>query len=306
MTMKILKHGEDFGDRPDHFPAEFGFHGSIAPKPGASDMAGGKHSGHLSEHSGGYPPPEQYAEGGMHHEHPHGHQPVRTEHHEDGRITEHHAHGGMTVHHPDGHVTHHHHDGSPAHHAGGGEHHEMHLHPHGHDVVKVEHHADGRIVHHHSHGGHTVHHRDGRITHHHEDGSPVMAMPHQGVEHMHDSSEYAHGGMHGGDVEQDKAMVRKGIRQHEDHEHGGEHTDLELARGGMPRLPRSIRPAAARMKSPIERKPRNPERNVTPRNEEPAGHMGYGVEPSAEPDDAGSDQDIPQLARGGFHPQRRR
>lgn len=36
----------------------------------------------------------------------------------------------------------------------------------------------------------------------------------------------------GGDVAQDKALVRKGIRQHETQEHGGKHSKLELANGG--------------------------------------------------------------------------
>lgn len=37
----------------------------------------------------------------------------------------------------------------------------------------------------------------------------------------------------GGDVAQDKALVRKGIRQHENQEHGGKHSKLALARGGL-------------------------------------------------------------------------
>lgn len=36
----------------------------------------------------------------------------------------------------------------------------------------------------------------------------------------------------GGDVDQDKALVRKGIRQHENQEHGGKHSKLKLAQGG--------------------------------------------------------------------------
>jgi hypothetical protein len=46
---------------------------------------------------------------------------------------------------------------------------------------------------------------------------------------------YADGGAVRSDAMQDKALVKKGIRQHENHEHGGEHTDLKLARGGKAR-----------------------------------------------------------------------
>lgn len=256
-----------------------------------------------------------YAHGG--HVHPHGHSVVRVEHHHDGRVVHHHEHGGHTVHHADGRVTHHMHDGSPAEYGTGGQmmapepmaHSPVMTHPHGHRVTHVEGMADGGEVHHHEHGGHSMHHADGRVTHH--DHSGAM------VDHRAGGSAgtYARGGPAGrptaGDQAADKRLVAKGIRQHEDHEHGGEHTDLELARGGgipgmKARLPRGMMPKAARShspigsgRSPIERPPRNPAMTTSPRNTYSGGEMGYGVEPSAEPDTAGSEQGIPQLRGGG-------
>lgn len=191
------------------------------------------------------------------------------------------------------------HDGEPGYAAGG-----HHLHPHGHHIVKVEHHHDGTVVHHHEHGGMTMHHPDGHITHHDHAGEHLEHDARGGIEHMHDSSEYAHRARGGdGDEAQDKAMVKKGIHEHEDHEHHGEHTDLHLRGGGFagskPRIPRAMRPAAAKVKSPINTPPRDPARTTTPRNTFPGGAMGMGVEPSAEPDQAGMDEGIPQMSRGG-------
>ena len=210
----------------------------------------------------------------------------------------------------DGHVTHHMHDGSqievPSAPPGGGEYANSghHLHPHGHSVIRVEQRADGGVVHHHSHGGHSLHHPDGRITHHVADGTPAH-LARGGLEHMHDESEYVHRAR-GGDMEQDKALVKKAFREHDQHMHGGEHEDIELARGGrMPSLPRSMKPSAGRHRSPIgsaepvNRPPRDPMMTTTPRNAMPGGQMAYGVEPGAEPDNAGSEQGIPQLRRGG-------
>tara|TARA_R110000868_G_scaffold19297_2_gene83122 strand:+ start:28759 stop:30594 length:1836 start_codon:yes stop_codon:yes gene_type:complete len=36
----------------------------------------------------------------------------------------------------------------------------------------------------------------------------------------------------GGDVEQDKKMIRKALRQHDEHMHGGKHEDIKLKKGG--------------------------------------------------------------------------
>lgn len=274
MTVRHLKPGEDFG--PEHF-AETGFGFTSSAKGGAAKPTHGSKSVAEPKEEGESAPGD-YAKGG-------------------------------------------------------------HVHPHGHHIVRVAHEEDGRVVMHHAHGGHSVTHMDGMITHHHHDGSPVDGggMGPQGREEMHDESEYAHNGMardvptrdasraspnnirpedssndyaKGGrsrdpDAAEDKAMIKKGISQHENHEHGGEHTDLKLAGGGgfphmRPRLGPAMRPKAEKMHSPINTAPRNPGRTTTPRNAMPGGQLGYGVEPSAEPDQAGADQTgIPQMRRGG-------
>ncbi len=152
--------------------------------------------------------------------------------------------------------------------AKGGHHEGHHMHPHGHHVTHVEHGEHGVIMHH-AHGGMTVHHHDGHVTHHHHDGS---------------EAHHAEGGSHEGP---------------------GEGTYLEeKARGGgmpgmRPHLPRGMQPKAERMHSPINTPPRPPSRNPTARNSMPGDAMPYGVEPSAEPDMAGSGQGIPQLHKGG-------
>ena len=341
MTMKILKDGEGFSEK--HFDRGFGFSGSAgdvsvhahgrsarrsqdAARDSHLSQRGGKPKGYAEggrvEHASPNPPNEmvtgghhatppdghsKFAEGGSmhmgHHVHPHGHEVVRVEHHHDGAVVHHHAHGGYTMHHRDGHMTHHGRDGAPVHHEadggsfmpepdtedGGarepteqpgmpawGEGHEGHTmaHPHGHHVVEVEHVGDGEI-HHHAHGGYTHHHGDGSVTHHDMQG-----------------------------------MIARGIHEHENHEHHGEHTDIKVARGGMPvphvRLPRAMKASELRPHSPIgmprgnvNNPPRNPMHTPSMRNTMEGGQMGMGVEPSAEPDMAGSDQGIPQLKRGG-------
>lgn len=252
-----------------------------------------------------------YAHGGGVHEHPHGHKPVHNEHRHDGATVHHHAHGGHSVHHPDGHVTHHHHDGSEVRHMAHGGEAMHHLHPHGHHITHVEHRSDGAVLHHHEHGGHTVHHPAGHISHHHEDGTPVhlaqggMPDPYDGL--MSNRPTMRHGGEARSDMAQDKALVRKAIGQHENHEHDGEHTDLHLRRGGIAQtatLPRGMRPAAARHHSPVgqasNRAPRNPNLTRTPRNEMAGGEMPYGIEPSAEPDMMGQDQTgVTSMHKGG-------
>lgn len=309
-------HGEFFSPEHSSDHAAFGFHGSL-PTAAEPDVRqdfpptrGMKHRAEPTE--SGEQSPGDYAHGGtVHpHHHPHGHEVARVEH-RDGMKIEHHAHGGMTCHHDGGEVTHHHHDGSPVHHhmAEGGS---THMHPHGHHVTHVEHRAhDGAVVHHHAHGGHSVHHADGRVTHHHEDGSPVHSAHHGG--HMHDSEgEYAHGrhhqdrmarGGHMGDMAEDKAMVKKAIGQHEDHEHHGEHTDLHLRRGGgigeTARLPRGMRPAMAHMHSPINTPPRKPQITRTPTNAMPGGEMGYGTQPSVEDGYEDTGATPPGMRHGG-------
>ena len=202
---------------------------------------------------------------------------------------------------------------------GHGGHHMPHMHPHGHEVMHVEHHPHG-VMHHHAHGGMTMHHHDGSITHHDHMGMPIA---HHSAHHM------AHGGhpgmmqdesthvgkmARGGhkDMAQDKAMVAKGIHQHEDHEHHGEHTDLHLARGNRvpnsrPRLPRGMKPTSERPHSPVGKPPAmTAMRTPMGRNRAPGGPMDLGVEPSAEPDVAGSDQDLGGALSHGGHMGRRR
>lgn len=305
MAIRHLRDGEDFS--AEHFPSDFGFTGSAKAErvTGAGRSAKmERNTGQPAGEHGGMP---GYAHGGS--EHPHGHDIRSSEPRADGAMVHHHRHGGMSIEHPDGRMTHHMHDGAEVmdHAMGGMQEPTHHMHPHGHRVERVEHNADGRIVMHHDHGGQTVHHPDGHISHHMEDGSPAAMMT-GGVEGMHDSEgEYAHGGKMRGErgmMAEEKKMVKKGIREHEDHEHEGEHTDLHLARGGMPsgkiRMPRGMRPAAARTRSPIGGQ--KPDSMTTPRNNyAPSGQMGMGIEPSAEPDQAGSDQGIPQMHRGGKH-----
>lgn len=166
------------------------------------------------------------------------------------------------------------------------------IHPHGHDVVRVEHRQhDGAVVHHHAHGGHSVHHKDGRVTHHNWDGSPA-GMP-GGIEHMHDAeSEYAHGGHHRDhpDEARDRALIREMMAKEERGE--------PLAHGGLAHratLPRGMRPAAMRGHSPVNSAPRNPNVSPSTPNAMPGGVMPYGVQPGTEPGmDAG-----PRLRKGG-------
>lgn len=318
MAIKHLKDGESF-----EFSKDFGFHGS-ANGTGKGDHHSGKNSSFKSFAEGGeFQGPDEpdttdsghsveesnrYAKGGMHHMHPHGHKVVRSEHHHDGSVTMHHAHGGMTVHHAHGGISHHNEEGAEiasheggfdsepgTHMAHGGMHmakgSAVHAHPHGHHVVHVEERGDAE-VHHHAHGGMTVHHGDGRVSHHAKGGMEV-----------------GHGG--GGDMAQDKALIKKAFNQHDDDLHGGKHEDLRLARGGAPhiqnqRLPRGMKPKMARHQSPIGAS--DPTRNPTPRNAMPSGTMGYGVQPSDEPsnpmaDTDNSDSDIGTVGmrRGGAH-----
>ena len=310
--MKHIPDGADFFS-PEHasMHRDFGFHHSAghAAPPFASDKAtrGGKHEAEPKEMGHG-----DYARGGHVHMHPHGGHVMHEERLAGGGKVCHYSHGGYSVHHKEGSVTHHGADGKEmpvgskgAEYSTGG-----HVHPHGHRVVHVEHHPDGAVIHHHAHGGMTMIHPDGRMQHMDKDGGPAMAMPHFGVEKMHDSSEYAHRARGGHmDAAEDKAMIQKAFRQHETAEHGGHHVPLHLAHGGFPQrspaLPRDMKPMAGRHRSPIgngrsNAAPRDATHTTSPRNAMPGGEMAYGVEPSAEPDMAGSEQGIPQFRRGGM------
>lgn len=162
--------------------------------------------------------------------------------------------------------------GSAHNYAGGG-----HVHPHGHEVVKVDHGMHGTVMHH-AHGGFTHIHPDGHMSHHGHDGKPAMPM-------------MGHGG---GEGPGEGTFVAK---QMAEKAAGGE---SHMAHGGMKtRIPHSMKPKGVSNHSPIETPPRHPQRQPSARNEMPAGQMPMGVQPSAEADDAGSDQGMTQLRRGG-------
>ncbi len=168
------------------------------------------------------------------------------------------------------------------------------VHPHGHHVTHAEVTPHGTILHH-KHGGFSHLHPDGNMTHHDEGG---MEMPPSS------GPSAINGGAGPGEgTFVAKQMASKAVGQHESHDHPGEPgTDLELARGGRSlkaRIPGSMKPKGTANHSPINTAPRNPQRSVTRRNEMPGGELPYGVEPSSEPDVAGSEQGIKQLARGG-------
>lgn len=271
--------------------------------------------------------PNSYAHGG--HMHPHGHHVVRVRHHEDGRVVHHHAHGGHTVHHPDGHITHHESDGSFVYtpHAG-----EPMMDDHGADgdtyVERMRH--GGHHEEHRRHGGHHMEHR--RHGGHHErhlahggevgDDAQMARMErdrasdsglYRGEEAIRASGDIGRGDngyAHGGEVSRggDDAGLYRGEGSIKASEDIGRH-DNGYARGGHAgervRLPRGMKPPAERRHSPIgdempiNRAPRRPEISTTPRNDMPGGKMPYGVEPSAEPDAAGSEQGITSLRHGG-------
>lgn len=281
MAIRHLKDGQDFG--AEHFPKDFGFTGSAesptrkrsaSPRENQGPDSAPTHDDQSMSTDHG----NAYAHGG--HLHPHGHEVVEVEHHEDGSVTHHHAHGGHTVHHHDGRITHHDRTGAEirahgGHHLAHGGH--THVHPHGHRVTHVESLHDGSEIHHHAHGGYTHHHADGSVTHHDARGAHVD----HGAAITHEAESLAH--------------------HVAEHERAEEHAGMGLARGGgtRVRLPRGMKPAAARTRSPISmhRAPR-PTRTPTARDDMPGGTMPYGVEPSAEPDAAGEDQ-VPSFHRGG-------
>jgi len=108
------------------------------------------------------------------------------------------------------------------------------------------------------------------------------------------------------DAKEDKALVKKGVGQHEDQLHGGKKSTLKLAKGGHVKGLKSLRGArgakkrtAARGAGPVNRPPANPINDATPAEPMAGGVMPYGTEPGTEADPAGSTQGIPQLKGGG-------
>ena len=298
MAVRHMRDGEDFFDGSGEKFAEmkdFGFGASVnkptmesgrsnksnVSRPGGAEPENFAKGGamHGSSEHGDVP---GYAEGGV--AHPLGNDVVQVEQKEDGSTIHHHSHGGFTIHHPMGGISHHMADGTPA--IGGITSdgtppmaHGGHVkHPHGDSVHGEMRRADGGRVQCHAHGGMTIHHPDGHVSHHDANGMPLT---------------------HG----EGAAMIKSGFRQHENAEHGGEHEEMKLAGGGMvghrAHLPRDMKPKAARPSSPINTPPRNPTRSITPKNIMAGGVEPYGVQPSSEPDMAGSDQGIPQLRKGG-------
>lgn len=156
-----------------------------------------------------------------------------------------------------------------------------------------------------AHGGHhKEHHAKGG---HHD-------MSHIGNEQH--SDDYAHGGHHKGhkkyakgghhvdpDAAEDKAMVKKGIRQHENHEHGGKHTDLKLRKGGE-----AMHHAKGGTHINVKMPARPPMGMVRPvRSARPVAPPGAGMgAPMAAPMgalNAGSSA-IPQMSKGGHNRKR--
>ena len=300
-----IKHVDgDFG--AEHFSRDFGFHGSSEGAEMPKMARGGHHEGHKRHH---------YAKGGGVDENAGGVKDKESR----GYGLEDHDMGYPEKGGTDRELNGGHEDAAFA----MGGHME---HPHGHRIVHTEVRPNGTKVHHHDHGGHSVEHVHGGMTHHMHDGTPLHHMAHGGMEHRHDSSEYVHrarGGheehrAHGGHMEhrargghhpderEDKAMIEKAFREHDKDLHHGEHEELHLARGGahVP-LPHGMRLPQARHHSPINTPPRNPNMTTTPKNDMAGGQMAYGNQPSAEPDEAGADQGIPQMRRGGHHERRR-
>ncbi len=257
MAGKYLKDGEDFGDHPDHFPKDFGFSGS-------TKKAGG---GPVSRSRDAKNPVSTMEHG----DHSGDHESSPPTYDPDVVTDEHGGHDGGP---PD----------SKSAFAHGGN-----AHPHGHHVVHVEQHPDGSVVMHHGHGGMSVMHADGHMSHHDHTGAIVHAA-HGGAQHHQDASTYV-------------GQLQRGLEGAKAHEAAeGEHlatggTAGEYGMGGRagmhPRLPRGMKPAAGRARSPIGGPP------VARRNPTPNAGMGMGVEPSAEPDVAGTLPGAPAMRKGG-------
>ena len=291
-------HDMALGEKPGDYARGGKIRGGAVPYAGNAPTHGSKHDISPTNSAG----PGTYAHGGT--IHPHGDEVVHEEMHATGGRICHMAHGGYTVEHPDGrtqHFTARHREieGTPTggEYAGGG----MHLHPHGHAITHVEQELSGAVIHHHEHGGYSKHHPDGRVTHHMADDTPA----HLGMVGM-------GGGMdgeavvprlkraRGGDMAQDRGMIRKALREEESAE-GGRHEGTKMARGGHARLPHGMGapPMGDGAGMRVNQPPRFARKTTTPRNIMPGGEMAYGVEPGSEPDVAGSEQDATPMRRGG-------
>lgn len=171
-------------------------------------------------------------------------------------------------------------------------------HPMGGEITRVTKRFDGSTVEHYSHGGKSVNHVGGVTTHHKktgtliprpaappplppDDGSmqPAAMMP-QGMDP--DAAPpgmmpqgMSKGGAAHSDRKQDVRLIKQMVAEDDKR--------IGLARGGHARLPRSLKPVAARTRSPINTPPRNPKITRTPDDSMPGGVLPYGVQPSSEP-----------------------
>lgn len=280
MAIKHIKDGADF-----EFSKDFGFHGSANGTGKGEHHSGYKRGGHAMGGSTQGPDEPDTHDSGDSVEDSHRYAKGGHAGEEGAEIDEDEGKGFMSE------------PGQDKHkmaRGGGMPMHATGAHPHGHHVTHVSSMHDGSEIHHHAHGGFTIHHARGGMTHCAAGGHPV-----------------GHGG---GDEAQDKAMIKSAFSQHEDAEHGGEHEDLKLARGGMTvpnqRMPHGMKPHAMHRGSPIGAgggggmNDGNPNRMPTPRGAMPGGTMPMGVQPSDEPDTAGSDQTGlggAMMKKGGHH-----
>lgn len=197
-------------------------------------------------------------------------------------------------------------------------------HPDGQHIVRTEPMAGGGAICHHAHGGRTVVNADG-TSQHFSAGGPVEggSFPDEPTSEPRqleaDGTGFARGGRSrlasGNDLndpmDSNPDLTRR-IRQLPQRADGmdtdprttdaSRSVDDGYSKGGRARLAPSMRPKVMQRHSPIgnvNHAPRNPMSTVSPSNDMPGGQMGYGVQPGAEPDMAGSEQGVPQMKRGG-------
>lgn len=114
---------------------------------------------------------------------------------------------------------------------------------------------------------------------------------------------HAKGGHHkDGDEAQDKAMVKKAVMQHENHEHGGQHTKLKLHKGGKA-MHHAKGGTHINVKMPSRPPMVRPVRGVRP-VATPAMGEGAGMAAPMGALNAGSSA-IPQMSKGGAHSRKR-
>lgn len=122
---------------------------------------------------------------------------------------------------------------------------------------------------------------------------------------------FAKGGVVRSDAMQDKALVKKGISQHETQEHGGKHSTLHLAKGGKVKRahkPKSHKPPVKQMRGALSSAPMKvaapPPMPMaapapTPARMPRRAPMAAPMSEMAAPSPSGA---VPRLARGGKAP----